>query len=190
MNDSHEQWVAELLAQDTRNSQQRQAYEQGLASMRQAQAGRGEQAWHAGLSVLGAIGGLAVATLALTEPATTPWTTRAILFGLSVFPLSWSILFGVAFIRRWPRSGAQRTAVARLALGCTSAALVLIGLIVALSGAPAGSAGLLGVAGLLVLLAGMGVLLDRIQQAESRLRLDLLSLELRLNRANSSGPQL
>ncbi len=81
-----------LLEQDPLSGPARAGYERALAELFERRLGRFERLRYVLLAAVGAIAALALGSLALTEPATTPLATRVVLGVLAAMGATWFAL--------------------------------------------------------------------------------------------------
>jgi len=127
----------------------------------------------------GMVGFLVAGSLSLTEPSTTPPAVRGLLGLFALFGLGWSA-FGVwAMVRKSGDFARERRVASQLAMGFTLAALIGLGLAETILGKGSASAPMLVVALGFVVLAAVGSVHARIEEAELSILEHLLRLELR-----------
>ncbi|AMV36679.1 hypothetical protein [Planctomyces sp. SH-PL62] len=146
------------------------------------------------IAAAGLIGFLVAGSLSLTEPDATPRAVRGLLGLFALFGLGWATFAGWALARRRGGIASERRAASRIALGFTLAALVGIGLTAIALGKEAAAAPMLVVGLGFLVLAAVGSVQARIEEAELAVREQLLRLESRIigaegaaGRARGSG---
>jgi hypothetical protein len=171
----------ELLALDhDHDPELRRRYEEAVRRLQDGGQSMVRRAVYLIVSVLGTVGGLAVASLALTEPASVPPITRIGLAMSGLFGISWGVLCAWGLVRRPGNLPSDRTLVVRVALGCTLLAALYTGVVVAVSDASPPSLGMLGVSLTFLAVAAVMSVNHRVEQAEVRTRKQILQVELTL----------
>lgn len=135
---------------------------------------------YAAVGLAGLVAALVCGSLSLTEPATTPGATRALLALFALIGLGWTLFAGWGLARRRGGYAAERALAAKMAFGFTLAAITGVSLASAVSGKEAAAAPLLAVGLSLLILAAVLMTNARIDEAELAIRERILRLELRL----------
>lgn len=132
------------------------------------------------LGAVGFVGFLVAGSLSLTEPATTPMPTRALLGLLALVSLGWSAFAMRSLARRTGDFADERLLASRIAVVFSLAALLALGLAAsALQREAAAQPMLIATLGLVVV-AACGSIGARVDRAELSLREQLLRLEVRV----------
>ncbi len=132
------------------------------------------------VGAIGLAGFLAAGSLSLTEPATTPAPTRALLGMLALFSLGWTVFALRGLARRTGDFASERVLASQIAVGFALAALVGLALTAGvLQKGPAAQPMLITALGFVVV-AATGSVQARIDQAELSQREQSLRVEAML----------
>ncbi|WZP00514.1 hypothetical protein EP7_002159 [Isosphaeraceae bacterium EP7] len=159
-------------------------YGQALGAQLEASLSDASSARRRAGSVLMGLGGLSgflvCGSLALTEPASTPFRVRAILSLFACFGLAWIVLATWGFSRSRGNFSGQNAIAARMGFGFTLVSIVALAIFASASARAAEGMPMLTTALAMLILATVMLIDSRIGRAESALREQILRLEVRL----------
>ncbi len=141
------------------------------------------------VGLAGLAGCLVCGSLAITEPASMPWTTRALLVLFAFFGLGWTLLSGWALARGRGNFINHRTMAARMAFSFTLISVFALSLASSLSGRSSVGMPMVATGLALLILAAVLILEARVERSELMIREQLLRVERRLSElAEAIGP--
>jgi hypothetical protein len=148
----------------------------------------GGKARYITVGIAGLVGTLVCASLALTEPGSTPLAVRGLLTLFAFFGLGWTILSAWALTRRRGGFATERLVASRMAFWFTFAAVVGLSLASSLLGRELAATPVIATGLALMILASVLLINARTEIAELAIREQILRLECRIaGLAESAG---